>query len=108
MGAGANAKMQWHDIQGPADKTLDEPAAQYSLHPLHVEDCRQSAQRTKLETSESYLFISLKYLTWNDYGRISADDLALFVGAGFLVTVYGAPVTLLESLRNSREELRRD
>jgi magnesium transporter len=105
---GANAIMQWHDIRDPGHKRLDELAAQYSLHPLHVEDCRQSAQRTKLETSESYLFISLRYLTWSDSGRMSADDLALFVGADFLVTVHRAPVPLLESLQNSREELRPD
>ena len=105
---GANAIMQWHDVHDPGLKLLDELAAQYSLHALHVEDCRQSAQRTKLETSESYLFISLKYLTWGDSGGINADDLALFVGADFLVTVHRAPVTLLESLRNSRQEPRPD
>jgi Mg2+ and Co2+ transporter CorA len=52
--------MEWHDIQNPDDKLLDELAARYSLHPLHVEDCRQDAQRTKAETGDSYLFISLK------------------------------------------------
>ena len=80
----------------------------YSLHPLHVEDCRQNAQRTKLEISEGYLFISLKQMVWNDSGELSAYDLALFVGSDFLVTVHRAPVTLLELLRNSREELRPD
>jgi Mg2+ and Co2+ transporter CorA len=52
--------MEWHDIQNPDDKLLDELAARYSLHPLHVEDCRQDAQCTKAETGNSYLFISLK------------------------------------------------
>jgi len=108
VGAGADAKMQWHDIQDPGDKTLDELAARYSLHPLHVEDCRQNAQRTKLEISEGYLFISLKQVIWNDPGELRADELALFVGSDFLVTVHRAPVTLLEPLRNSREELRPD
>jgi magnesium transporter len=83
VGAGADANMQWHDIQDPGDKTLDELAARYSLHPLHVEDCRQNAQRTKLEISEGYLFISLKQMVWNDSGELSADDLALFVGQTF-------------------------
>ena len=108
VGAGADANMQWHDIQDPGDKTLDELAARCSLHLLHVEDCRQNAQRTKLEISEGYLFISLKQMVWNDSGELSADELALFVGSDFLVTVHRAPVTLLEPLRNSREELRPD
>jgi len=33
--------MQWHDIQDPRNKLLDELAARYSPHPLHVDDCRQ-------------------------------------------------------------------
>jgi magnesium transporter len=108
VGVGADDNMRWHDIQDPGDKTLDELAERYSLHPLHVEDCRQNAQRTKLEISEAYLFISLKQVEWNDAGKLSADELTLFVGSDFLVTVHRAPVTLLEPLRNSREELRPD
>ncbi|MGA3238541.1 MAG: CorA family divalent cation transporter [Bryobacteraceae bacterium] len=63
--------MEWHDIQNSDDKLLDDLAARYSLHPLHVEDCRQDAQRTKAETSDSYLFISLKQLAFDDAGRLS-------------------------------------
>jgi magnesium transporter len=100
--------MQWHDIQNPDHKLLDELAAHYSLHPLHVEDCRQNARRTKVENGERYLFISLKQMALDDSGRLSADDVALFVGGDFLVTVHRVPVALLEPLRTSPEELRPD
>ena len=100
--------MEWHDIQNPDDKLLDELAARYSLHPLHVEDCRQDAQRTKAETGEGYLFISLKQMAFDDSGRLATGDLVLFVGGDFLLTVHRAPVALLEPLRAAKEELHPD
>ena len=100
--------MEWHDIQNPDDKLLDELAARYSLHPLHVEDCRQDAQRTKAETGEGYLFISLKQMAFDDSGRLATGDLVLFVGGDFLLTVHRAPVALLEPLRAAKGELHPD
>ena len=100
--------MEGHDIQNPDDKLLDELAARYSLHPLHVEDCRQDAQRTKAETGEGYLFISLKQMAFDDSGRLATSDLALFVGGDFLLTVHRAPVALLEPLRAAKGELHPD
>jgi Mg2+ and Co2+ transporter CorA len=100
--------MQWHDIQNPDHKLLDDLPARYSLHPLHVEDCRQESRRTKVENGDGYLFISLKQLVLDDSGRLSTDDVALFVGGDFLVTVHRVPVALLEPLRSSPEELRPD
>jgi magnesium transporter len=100
--------MEWHDVQNPDDKLLDELAARYSLHPLHVEDCRQDAQRTKAETGEGYLFISLKQMAFDDSGRLATGDLVLFVGGDFLLTVHRAPVALLEPLRAAKEELHPD
>ena len=100
--------MEWHDIQNPDDKLLDELAARYSLHPLHVEDCRQDAQRTKAETGEGYLFISLKQMAFDDSGRLATGDLVLFVGGDFLLTVHRTPVALLEPLRAAKEELHPD
>jgi magnesium transporter len=101
-------RMEWHDIQNPHDKLLDELAARYSLHPLHVEDCRQDAQRTKAETGNGYLFISLKQLAFDDAGRLSSGDVVLFVGRDFLLTVHRTPVPLLEPLRAAKQELRPD
>jgi magnesium transporter len=73
-----------------------------------VEDCRQDAQRTKAETGDSYLFISLKQLGFDDAGRLSSGDVVLFVGRDFLLTVHRIPVPLLEPLRAPKQELRPD
>ena len=38
---------------------LDELAATYNLHQLHIEDCRNRNQAAKVEAQNGYLFIVL-------------------------------------------------
>jgi len=100
--------MLWHDVQDSAHKQLDELAASYSIHPLHIEDCRQADRRTKLESGDRYLFISLKPAIAGPGKRFAVADLALFVGSDFIITVHDTPVPLIEALRALPEPLRPD
>src|SRR5215831_3798237 len=52
--------MQWYDIHDPASAELDQLAARYGFHALHIEDCRHRDQRAKIEEGEGYLFTVLK------------------------------------------------
>jgi magnesium transporter len=79
--------MQWYNILDPASPELDELAERYSLHPLHVEDCRHRGQRAKIEEGKAYLFTVLKPVRVDEDGDFKAVDLDIFVGADFLITV---------------------
>jgi magnesium transporter len=79
--------MQWHDIHDPASEELDRLAAQYGLHPLHVEDCRHRDQRAKVEEGQGYLFTVLKPVRVDEDGDFNAVDLDIFLGADFVITV---------------------
>jgi magnesium transporter len=100
--------MTWHDIADPTSRQLDELARKYSLHQLHIEECRQSAHRIKVESDGQYLFIVLKLLDLEQSNNLSVEDLILFVGSDFLVTVHDSPVDLLNALRSLGEKLRPD
>jgi magnesium transporter len=93
--------MQWHDISDPAQRKLDDLAATYRIHPLHIEDCRQAGQRAKLATGEEYLFVCLKLFAPENRDRLAGSDLALFVGREFVITVHTGPASLLEPLHAS-------
>jgi magnesium transporter len=79
--------MNWHDIRDPNDPELDRLAAQYHLHPLHVEDCRHRNQSAKIEENEGYLFLVLKPLAAGPEGEVNVYDLDVFLGREFLITV---------------------
>jgi magnesium transporter len=79
--------VEWHDIRDPNDPELDRLAQQYSLHPLHVEDCRHREQRAKVEEGTDYVFVVLKPVEFNAEGELTDGDLDIFLGADFVITV---------------------
>ncbi len=79
--------MEWHQIRDPKDPALDELAARYHLHPLHVEDCRHRNQSAKVEENQSYIFVVLKSVAKREDGSLDLSDLDLFIGTDFLITV---------------------
>lgn len=87
MMADKNANATWHDLKDPNDPELDQLAAHYHLHPLHVEDCRHRNQRAKIEEGDGYLFAVLKILACPDGERIVAGELDVFLGDDWVITV---------------------
>ncbi len=79
--------MIWHDLRDPNDTKLDELAANYNLHPLHIEDCRHGNQRAKVEEGADYIFTVLKPVFVTGSGALSITDLDLFLGHDYLITV---------------------
>ena len=79
--------MKWYDIRDPQDAELDRLAAEYHLHPLHIEDCRARDQRGKVEDGDSYLFTVLKPVEVGADDVLTFHDLDIFLGPGWIITV---------------------
>jgi magnesium transporter len=77
----------WYDIRDPQDPQLDELAAKYKLHALHIEDCRHRNQNAKVEPQDGYIFVVLKPVEMDAECVIDAGDLDIFLGADYLITV---------------------
>lgn len=101
----------WHQIEDPSDRRLDELAAQYKLHSLHIEDCRHRNQNAKVEAQDGYLFVVLKAVEL-DGDEISSGDLDLFLGSDYLITVPETECVnvkeMLARVRSSAGNLRTD
>jgi magnesium transporter len=79
--------MNWYELRDPNDSQLDELAAKYRLHPLHIEDCRHRNQSAKVEAQDGYLFVVLKPVQMDEEGEMVAGDLDLFLGPDYLIVV---------------------
>lgn len=103
--------MTWHDILDPHDTELDRLAAEYGLHPLHIEDCRNRNQRAKVEEN-GYIFIVLKVVKVLEDGSLSIADLNIFLGPGWVITVQEGNCDLacqiLQPIHAVEEKLRPD
>jgi magnesium transporter len=104
--------MQWHQIRDPQDPELDRLAAQYHLHPLHIEDCRHRNQSAKVEESRGYVFTVLKPVVIAQDGSLTTGDLDIFLGRDFVLTVeeLNCPSvrSLMDQVRAAGSDLRPD
>lgn len=87
----------WFDVADPASPQLDELARRFELHELQIEDCRHRPQRPKTEEHDHYIFAVLKHI--HDQAELDFDDIDLFLGPGFLISVRSADAVVIESVR---------
>jgi magnesium transporter len=83
----------WLDVVDPASEELVELAHDYGLHPLSVSDCLDPEHLPKHEVFESHTFVILRAI--DESAPPSADTvqaltrkIAVFHGAGFLITIH--------------------
>ncbi len=78
--------MAWYQLESNDKEQLDKLAAQYNLHPVHIEDCREHGGRIKIDIMPDYLFVTMKPLHVVD-GEIVDCPLHVFVGRDYCITV---------------------
>lgn len=96
--------LAWFDLSDPMAPELDELGKQFGLHELEIEDCRHRPQRAKVEDYANHIFVVLKYLSNGGEGT-TFDDLDVFLGKDFLITVHPGQCPLLEkAAKRAREK----
>jgi magnesium transporter len=94
--------LQWFDIDDPASPELDQLARRFGLHELQIEDCRHRPQRPKTEEHDHYIFTVLKHM--HDPENLEFDDIDVFIGPDFLISVHRADSTVFEAIRARAEQ----
>ncbi|HEX9116022.1 MAG TPA: magnesium transporter CorA family protein [Anaerolineae bacterium] len=79
----------WLNYYRPAKDDLDVLIEPLGLHPLSVEDCIDSNQVPKIDDYPSNSFVIFNALHYADR-QLTIDEVDLFIGPNFLVTVSGA------------------
>ncbi len=87
-----NELVTWINIDGLGDlsvlRTLGE---RFNLHPLALEDVLETSQRPKVEQYDDYLFIVVKMLYLDDDKEIGGEQVSMFLGKSFLITLQEEP-----------------
>jgi magnesium transporter len=90
----AVSHLEWFDVADPRSKELDELAQRFGLHELQIEDCRDRPQRAKTEDHDRYNFTIVKHI--HPEGRLRFDDVDLFLGPDFLISVRTADSAFMD------------
>lgn len=103
----------WVELDGLTDlNLLNQLGEKFSLHPLALEDVLNLGQRPKVEPYENHLFIVAQMLSAEEDGSVSREQISMFLGRGFLLTVEEDPATyrfrpIHERLRTARGMIRK-
>jgi magnesium transporter len=91
--------LRWINIErpGPVDQAWLEE--HFDFHPLDYEDVRSRNQRPKIDEYDDYLFIVLHFPVFDkQIGRLNAQELDIFMGPDYLITIPNAPLQPVEYL----------
>ncbi len=81
-------RTSWINIDGLGDlETLKSIGEIFNLHPLTLEDVLNTGQRPKTEVYPDYLFIVAQMLYANEEGDLCGEQVSMFLGRGFLITI---------------------
>jgi len=95
----------WVGLYEPTRGEFDRVSGQFGLHPLAVADALKANLRPKLEIYDDALFLVLKPLDYErDTDRVSHDELMVFVGASYVLTVRHGKGSPLEAVRKRLEQ----
>lgn len=87
----------WVDVIGTDDpQSWKELGKKFDLHPLAMEDAVNIPQRAKLDVYDSHCFIVLQML--HPHER-STEQISLFLGKNFVITVQQRPSACLAAVR---------
>lgn len=101
----------WVGLHEPTEAEFDHVSREFALHPLAVEDALKAHQRPKLEVYDDSLFAVLKPVVYEpESDRVSTDELMVFIGDSFVVTVRhgeGAPLAAVRKRLEAEPEVLR-
>ncbi len=84
----------WVELDGISDlQLLQNLGERFGLHPLALEDVLNVGQRPKVEPYSDHLFIVAQMILQDEDGAISWEQVSMFLGPGFLITIEEDPST---------------
>ena len=93
----------WIDVTAPDDEVLSALAAHYDLHSLAIEDVRHAQARPKLDAYASGLFLAWLTPVVNGNGNIISEELDVFIGSTYLVTLHAAANGVIDAIATDLE-----
>ncbi len=87
----------WVDMTGPSDGDVAVLRDVFHFHPLAIEDASKREQRPKVDEYDGYVFLTIHAAgrSRTADGDLALDEVDIFAGQGYVVTVHAAPMTAL-------------
>ena len=97
----ANGETTWVDVTDPGPSELAKLARDYHFHLLDLDACTSTAHLTKMEDHDEYFFITMQVPDEASKGAIVSNQVVMFLGADYLVTVHPSSLKTVSALFQS-------
>lgn len=90
--------MTWLRVEGLHDvEKIKAITDLFNLHPLMLEDILNTSVRTKVEITDDYLFVSVKWMQYNE-DLLDTESFSFILSGSYLVSFHEGPVAIFDSL----------
>ena len=96
----SSGKVEWLDIEDPTQEDVAALSRRYPFHPLNLEDCLSKRQLTRVEDHQSHVFILLHFPTLSSKGLVVRNQVTIFVGETYVVSLHGSDLSLPKEMVN--------
>ena len=97
--------VSWHDDPAPSEQVLLDLQKKYGFHDLDIEDCLSEHERPKVEEYDTYLFLVFHIpYSARKTGRIIKEEVNIFMGQDFFVTLHRGKIPILDRLWRDLEQ----
>jgi magnesium transporter len=104
----AEGTLLWVDVIAPSGDDLDLIEEEFGFHNLAIEDASLIHERPKVDQYDAFLLIIFYAMSHDEsVSGISLQQLSIFAGANFVVTLHGAELPILEAI-SDRWQLNHD
>ena len=81
-------RLKWLNISAPTNEDLETIESTYHFHPLDIEDCKESNQRSKIDIYDDYYFLVLHFPNFDRQKLfIKPREVKVFWGEDYLITI---------------------
>ncbi len=81
-------RLLWSNIKTPTSEDFKNIENSYHFHPLDIEDCRESNQRSKIDIYDDYYFLILHFPNFDKQNKfIKPREVKVFWGEDYLITI---------------------
>lgn len=91
----------WVDLAGPTPEEATILGAIFGFHELAIEDALSTTHHPKIETYDSYVYMILHGIDFNEaHNRFATHDTDFFIGPRYLVTVHDGKTRSIPQVRS--------
>lgn len=93
--------VSWLNINGIHDVAMiEEIGRMYGLHPLTLEDIVNTEQRPKLEEFDDYLFIVVKFLSFDEKREaLDSEQISIILGKNYVISFQERDSDMFQTVR---------